>query len=148
MKGMVKIIVPLSIQFKPSGSSRTYETRVIERTFGDQIDLPIEFLCPVMDGFRKFLQEGNGRLVKDFVDCIQTQSIKPKVRDPIKGVQYEETANLIAEGTIKVDGVPPRSLVSIRKIGTKARQVIAFRTQVVVNNIQNDSQTVIMAGAD
>src|SRR5262245_26360083 len=146
MKSMVKIVVPLSIQLEPSGSSRAYETRVIERAFGNQIDLPIEFPCPAMDSFREFLQERNRRLVKDCVDCIQTQSIKPKLRDPIKGIQYEETANLIAGGTIKIDGIPPRSVVSIGKIGTKASQVIAFRTQVVINNIQNDSQTVIMAG--
>src|SRR6185437_4052763 len=47
---------------------------------------------------------------------------------------------------VEVDGFAPRSVVGVSETGSKFGEVVAYRTEVVVDHVHDDCETVLMAG--
>ena len=58
--------------------------------------------------------------------------------DPVQGVLDEEPAHLITQRTIEVQGRTPWGFVAVRKIRTEIPEVVALRTQMVVDHVEDN----------
>src|SRR5690242_460281 len=103
----------------------------------------------VADSGRKFVQNIGRRIVGDRMHGIQTQTVDMKLLEPIERVVQEEIANDTAPRAIEIDAASPWRLMAIgKKVGRVSMQVIAFRSEVVVNDVLQNHQTVCMRGVD
>ena len=49
--------------------------------------------------------------------------------------------DLVAVPVVEIDRIAPRRAIAICKVGAKVAKIIALRTQMIVNNIQNNAET-------
>ena len=96
----------------------------------------------------EFFQERPSREVQYGVHRIQAQGIDMELSDPVEGVFDEEPAHLVAVRAVEVQRRPPGGAVGIGKVGAEVRKVISFRSEVVVDDVQNNSQLLLVAGVD
>src|SRR5580658_7763636 len=94
----------------------------------------------------KFRQNMARAEVENSVDRVQSKGIYVIFGEPIERVLDNEAANAIAAWPIEVHRSAPRRPVLIGEIRPKFPQVVAFRTNVVVNNIQDHGNAGLMAG--
>jgi hypothetical protein len=66
------------------------------------------------------------------------------VLKPVQCVLDEESPHFVAACVVKVDRLPPGSSIAIREIRPVRIKVVAFRTQMVVNDIQRDRQAKVV----
>src|ERR1700722_3874258 len=86
--------------------------------------------------------------VENSVNRIQPQCIDVEVLDPVEGVLDEEPAHGVAVRPIEVDRFSPGRLVPRSEIGTEGAQVVSFRPEVVVDNVERDRQSASMGRVD
>ncbi|VWC50302.1 hypothetical protein BLA6863_07811 [Burkholderia lata] len=92
---------------------------------------------------REFAQP---RVVVDRVRGIDAQPVETEFVEPVQRVLDEERAGLFAR---KVDGRPPRGLpVGAEERGRVARQQVAFRAEVVVDDVEEHLQIEPVRGID
>src|SRR5262245_10717285 len=104
MQGMMEAVVPLRVQsISPEGWS-TEQARVIQVTFGNQIDLPLQTLGLRVHDVCQFRQEGVGRTVHDSVHSVEPQGIDMACGDPVEGILNEKPPYLIAVRPVEVHG--------------------------------------------
>src|ERR1700754_3835311 len=60
------------------------------------------------------------------------------VFQPEPRILQDIIANAIRPGIIEVQSLPPRGLVFIRKVGTKLTGIIAFRSEMIIDHIDDD----------
>ena len=65
--------------------------------------------------------------------------------EPIERVVDDEATDSIATRTVEIDGAPPGRPVLVGIIRAEFSQVIAFRANVVVNNVKDYRQALVMA---
>src|SRR5581483_8437681 len=66
--------------------------------------------------------------------------------EPVKRVIAQEPAHLIATRAVEVHSRAPRCCMPPCEIRTEPFQVVARGAKMVVNHVQNDSQTMLMTG--
>ena len=71
-----------------------------------------------------------------------------KSRIQIQGVLNEEAADFVAPLTIEIDRLAPRSVIAIGEVGSKIGEIIAFGTQMVVDDIERDAEIFVVTGVD
>src|SRR5689334_23120722 len=79
---------------------------------------------------------------------IQTEGVEVIVLQPMERVLDKESPDLIAAGTVEVDGIAPRSSVTIRKVRRVCAKVVAFRAEMVVDHVEGDRQAMPVSGID
>ena len=79
---------------------------------------------------------------------IEPEGIDMIIFQPKPGILQDIIADAIGPGIIEVQCFPPGSLVFIRKIGTELVEVITFRTEVIVDHIDDDGYTFSMCSID
>ena len=79
---------------------------------------------------------------------IKTKTVAMKIPEPHKRVVNEEAAHFIAATFVEVDGGTPRRMVFVREVRRKTIRVIAHRTEVVVDHVEDDGQVACVAGID
>src|ERR1700733_4770594 len=82
------------------------------------------------------------------MDGVESKRVDMKIRNPLQRILNEVSANLIAAGAIEIDSLSPRCLVEVREIGAEIREVIPFRTEVVVDHIEHHRDALLMARVD
>src|SRR4051812_41171468 len=82
------------------------------------------------------------------MDRVEPQAIEVVISQPHQRVIAEKAPHLVAIRAIKVDRITPRRLMPLRKIRAEQRQIVAARTEVVVNDIQDDPQSTRVARVD
>ena len=98
-------------------------------------------------GFSYILEEVLFRLIRDRVDGVEPQSVESVLVQPVEDILNEEIANDFAAFAVEVDRRAPWCLVLFGKEGLGIRmQVIAVRTEMVVDHIQEDHQSLLMCG--
>src|SRR5436309_9463196 len=70
------------------------------------------------------------------------------IGDPFKRVGDEEAPDFIAVSIVKVQRRTPWRFVALAEVRSELRQTIPFRTDVVVDHIQDRSQTSLMTDID
>src|SRR4051794_5518260 len=78
--------------------------------------------------------------------CVQAQCIDVKLDLPVEGILDKKSANLVAVLSVKVESLSPRGFIGIREVRAELRQIISFRTEMVIDHVEDYSQTVQMAG--
>src|SRR5215469_11344513 len=84
--------------------------------------------------------------VKDGMNSNQTNCVHMIFGQPVKCVVDEETPYAIAVGPVEVNRFPPRGAVGVSEAGGEVRQVVAFRAEMVVHDIEHNRQSKPMAG--
>src|ERR1700722_19048754 len=82
------------------------------------------------------------------MDGVESKRVDMKIRNPLQRILNEVSANLIAAGTIEIDSLSPRCFVEVCEIGAEIRQVIPFRTEVVVDHVEHHRDTLSVARVD
>jgi hypothetical protein len=90
-----------------------------------------------------------GRAVVDLLRGVEAQAVEVKFVDPVGRVADEELAHRRGVGTVEVDRVAPFVVVAIGEVGRRERsQVIADRSEVVVDDVENHRDAAAVRGVD
>ena len=146
MKRMVQIIAPLRLECAASVAFFVQYAGVIQVALCNDVNLALRAPGHALDAFMEFRQKMMRARVKHSVNRIQPQRIDVITTQPENGVLNKKAAHVIAFGAIKIYGLPPWSAVVIRKIWRKLTQIISLGSQMVIDNVQRHSQTVLMRG--
>src|SRR5438067_3599328 len=87
-------------------------------------------------------------MIDDRMDRVDAQSIDMKFVDPLQRIVNEKPANVVTMRSVEVDRHSPRRLVAIGEIRREFREVIPFRTEVVVDDVEKKRETVLVTGID
>ena len=73
----------------------------------------------------------------DRLDGIEPQSIDVILANPVQRILDDVAPDLLTALIVVVDRVTPYGVVAVSKIWTELAEVIAFRSDVVVHDIQH-----------
>ena len=79
---------------------------------------------------------------------VEAENVDVKVANPIQGILDKEPAHLIAPFAVEVDGLAPGSAIAVGKVRSKIGEVIAFGTQMVVDDIERDTEIFVVTSVD
>ena len=65
---------------------------------------------------------------------------------PVQRIVDHEPAHAIAIGSVKIDGLSPRGMMSIGEAGSEIRKIVSFWTEMVIDHVHYDREPVLMAG--
>ena len=68
--------------------------------------------------------------------------------EPVERVVDEEPPYLVAVGSVEVDGVAPRRVVAVGEVGPEGAEVVTLGAEVVVDDVEDQRETVGVAGVD
>src|SRR5215471_1093341 len=140
----MKIIVPERIQTISVLIDRPGELRKLRLILGHDNRGPAP--CGFSDASADRGQNVFLGSIEDLLSGVQAQPIQVELFDPIGGVGQEKFAYGTGVWTIKVNGLPPVIFVSVGKVVTcEFLKIVAVRTEMVVNHIQNDGQARVMS---
>src|ERR1700722_765813 len=85
-------------------------------------------------------------VVGNRVDRVEAQPVKVIFRQPIECIVNEKVTHSAALRAVEVYAVAPRSLVPVGKeLGRVAVEVIPFRTEVVVNHVEENHESAFVS---
>ena len=101
-----------------------------------------------VDFRRQLLEKMARRGVDQRMHRVEPEAVEVVVAQPHQRVVAEEPADLVAAGVIEIDRVAPRRVVAVGEIRAEPAQVVAGRSEVVVDDVENDRQAAGVAGVD
>src|ERR1700692_3996426 len=66
--------------------------------------------------------------------------------EPEKGVLDKKLANGAAMRSIEIDSLPPRRSIPVAKVRSELAQIVSFRPEMVVHDVENNSEPLGMCG--
>lgn len=142
----MKIIIPLRIESKAVCFAAGDEAGIIQIAFGDQYKAAAEVRGERFDFECKVLEEVGGRIIKKRVNGIEPQSIEMVMSQPHERVIRKKASNFVAVLVIEIYSGSPGSAIFLDEIWSEPIEVIAYRPEVVVNNIEQNREAFCMAG--
>src|SRR5437879_1508155 len=94
--------------------------------------------------FTRFSTRLGGR-VENRVNGIEPEAVEVIVAQPHQCVVAKETAHFVAIRAIEVNGPSPGSGIAMREVRGELWEIIPGRTEMVVNDIQQNGQSPTMA---
>src|SRR5436190_16797203 len=79
---------------------------------------------------------------------VDAQSVAVKLVDPLQRVVDEEPAHVVAARPVEIERESPRRFVAIGEVRTELGEVVSFRTEVVVDHVEENRETALMTGID
>src|SRR6202158_4543630 len=143
---VVEVVVPLGgVRLRLAALGTLKVTRLVVVVFQDEVDVAIR-PDGTPDGLGQFCEDVGRGVVDDRVNRVQTQSVEMVFGQPVERVVDEEVPHDLTVEAIEVDAVPPGSRVPIGKELWRVRpEIISFRAKVVVDNIQQNHESGVMA---
>src|SRR2546423_2036890 len=80
------------------------------------------------------------------MDGVQPQGVDVKVLNPVERVLDKEVPHFITIWPVKIQGRSPRCVIAVREVRSILRKIIAFWSQVVVDDIQRHGQALTVRG--
>jgi len=148
MQGVVEVVAPLRGHPHPARADRLDHPRVVEVGLGDEAKRPAEFLRERGSLRRQLLEEMRRAVVDQRVDGVQPQRVEMEVPEPAQCVVTDPAPYLGAAGVVQVDRRSPGRGVLVGEVGTEAGQVVATRSEVVVDDVEADGQSRIVTAVD
>ena len=145
---VVPVVIPHRVEPIAAGGAVADDPRVVELRLGDDERGSAEPFAQRRDLRRQLLEDVGWRLVDDRVHRIEAQAVQVVVADPHCRVVDSEPAHLSCIGPIEVERSAPRGMVPVAEVGSKPRQEVADRAEVVVDDIQDHGQAGQMARVD
>src|SRR4051812_35448190 len=96
----------------------------------------------------QLLQKWNRRRVDDRVNRVQSQPVDVIIAQPHERVIAKETADFVAIRPVEVERISPRRVMARGKVRTEHGQVIATRSEMVVDDIEQYGEPALVAGVD
>src|SRR5215472_15077008 len=139
MQDMVEIIVPLRrVPSQPAPCPQI--TRLIAIVLEHEMNFAATYPPPY--GLGNFAYYVGLALVENCMHGIKAQPVEMKLLQPVKGIVYEKITHGPAVGSGKIDCRAPWRFVGIsEEIRGNRAQVIAFRAEMVADDIEKDSET-------
>src|SRR6185295_10778026 len=138
VQGMVKVVVPLAIQSTASFGYRSNDSYIVQVALSNHMNKPAQPLGLSVHDFGQFTQNVTSATVEDAMDGVQPESVNVKLSHPIESIIDEVCADFVAVSPVVIDRAPPRSSIPVREIGAEVTQIISFRSEVVIHDIQYD----------
>ena len=82
------------------------------------------------------------------MDRVQAQAVDVVLVQPVKRVVDEEPPHLVAIATVEVQRIAPGRAVVVREVRAVIAEVVPLRTEVVVDDVQDQGEALGMAGVD
>ncbi len=144
---MMKIVVPGGVEPKTALLDRSQQPRVLMLVFGDDERLPrAGRLAHATRDRRQYVV---GRIVNNRMDGVDPQTIDVELVDPIAGIGDEELADRAAMLGVEVDRLAPIGAMPLGGVFTgELSEIIAGRTEVVVNHVENHADLEPMSLVD
>src|SRR6202453_2383878 len=102
------------------------------------MDLPFFPEC-IANCLRQFCEDVSWGIVDNRVGRIETQAVEMVFGKPVQSVVNKEIPHGPALSTIEIDRAAPRRAMAVgKKLRRINAQIISFRTEVVVNNVQKN----------
>ena len=86
--------------------------------------------------------------VEDLVDRVEPQRVDMVLSQPVQRVVDEEASNLGALRTIEIDRGTPWRAITVGKVGAILAQVVSFRAEMVVDDVQHHREPFAMTSVD
>src|SRR5438046_2961779 len=83
-------------------------------------------------------------MIDDRMDRVNAQSIDMKFVDPLQRIVNEKPADIVTMRSVEVDRHTPWRLVAIGKVRREFREVISFRTKVVVDDVEEKREAALV----
>ena len=146
MERMMKIVVPLGIEAVSPLVARGDDSRIIEVAFRYKVYRPPK--PPLLPAHRlvEFDKEVAGSQVEHAVNRINPQRVHVIFADPVQRVGDKEGPDIVAVGTVKIDGISPGSTVPVGEVVSVIPQIIPFRPKVVIDHIEDHRQPMGVTG--
>src|SRR5262249_37530142 len=93
-----------------------------------------------MDGRGDLRENVCGGKIEDAVNRVQPKAIEVALAHPVEGVVDEIAADFVALWPIEVDRFTPRRAVAVGEVRREFGQVVPFRPEVVVDDVENDRE--------
>src|SRR5581483_2704476 len=148
MNRMVEVIIPLRMHAVAMPVAGEDEAGVVEISFGDEKYLAASITGEHVNFTTQQFEKGLGVAINNAVNGIQAERVDVKSVDPLQGVLHEEVHNLVTLRSVEVEGLTPWSPVLIGEIRPEIGQVVPFRTQVVVDDVEHDGHPALVASVD
>jgi hypothetical protein len=148
VKRVVEIIIPLSIQAVSSLPWRLNDPNIVQVAFGDHHEVVAQLLRLAMNRLAYLIEDMLGTEIKDPVNTIEAKAIDMILCNPVKGISDDEFSDLITPWTVEIDRRSPGSFVAIRTIRPVIAAIISFRAKVVIDHIENHSQSLLVTFVD
>src|SRR5277367_6750104 len=140
MQCVMKVVVPLRVKAVATCFTRRDDSRQVEIAFRDHQEIPPDRSFEIANLNANLLQEMNRRSIENRVDRIEPQTVDAIVAQPHQRIVAEKLPDLVAVPVVEVDGVAPRRAIAIGKVRAEFAEITALRTQVIVNDVQNDAE--------
>ena len=145
---MMEVVAPLGVVREAAAIARQKDTGVVEVALSDEMDVAVQVGGLVVDGVGEFGEEWGCGLVVDGVNGVEAEGVDVEFGNPAEGVFEEVAADFVAVCIVEVDGGAPRGSVFLSEVRAEGRQVIAFRAEVVVDDVEHDGEAALMACVD
>ena len=86
--------------------------------------------------------------IKNSVHSVESKRVEVILLQPVERVLNKEPSYVVAVLSVVIDRVAPGSSVTICEVRSVCAKVIALRTEMVVNDIERDRQTVNVGSID
>src|SRR5260221_11748205 len=86
--------------------------------------------------------------VEDLVDRVEPQRVDMVRSQPVQRVVDEEGPYLGALRPVKIDRGTPWCAITVGKVGAILAQVVSFRAQMVVDDVQHHREPFMMTSVD
>ena len=149
MRGVVGVIVPLRRRVQRTVTRIAPQIpRLVVVVFENDVGVPNaprSFAHP-----RGELGDKVGRrIVDDAIHGVEAQAVEPVLLQPVQRVVDEKVAHRSAVLSVHIDRGAPRSLMTrVEKRRRIRMEVVAFRAEVVVNDIEQHHERARMRGID
>ncbi len=145
---MVEVITPLCVEARAARLRWIEKPHVVQIAFGDDVHSPAELPCLIVSGLFDFPQDVPGAGIVDRMHRVDPQAVKMELANPITYVFQDKSPHGVRAATVKVHCTSPGRAMPVGEVGSEFGEVIAFRSQVVVNDIEDDGQARPMARLD
>ncbi len=137
---VVEVVVPLGVQPQAARLAGGDQARVVQVGLGDQEQRTAQPHRQPVHRRGELLQEVVRPGVAQRVHRVQPQPVQPVVPQPGQGAVHQELADLVRTGGVQVHRGAPRRVVRVGEVRAERGQVVARRTEVVVDHVEHDAQ--------
>jgi hypothetical protein len=122
--------------------------RVVQVALGDQGERASYGGRQRVDLGRELLEHVGRRLVGERVHGVEPQPVDVVVAQPHQRVVDDPPAYLVGVRVVEVDALSPGRVMPVGEVRSEPVQVVAAGAQVVVYDVEDDTQPPRMAGVD
>src|SRR5690349_13421526 len=147
VEAVMQVIIPLSrISEWPAVCAPYQPIRVVVFIFQDEMNVALG-IGPAT-AHREFLEKILWTLVDDAVHGIEAQPVELELLEPIESILDDELTDRAAALGIIVHGRSPWRVMPFGEYRCVKREVISFRSEVVVDDVEHHHQAAKMCGID